>query len=127
MTTRFAPDPRVPYYSHGLRARFQVDGVRAEQAKRDTSTKPADISYSINTEKYLARSAARLAAGGLPTEVPAGWPKELQGPLVWGSDSFPDENEYVYTLTNDDKKELLQALAFFKCTSLAFPFPKLYG
>ncbi|KAK0708519.1 hypothetical protein B0H67DRAFT_341743 [Lasiosphaeris hirsuta] len=122
-----------PYYSQGLRARFQVDGVRAEQAAASAGEAYADISYEIDEEKYLARAAARVKAGNLPTEVPAGWPKELTGPLVWDSSSFPDESEYVYTLSAADKAELLSALAVFKThnldgskvTKATFPLPGL--
>ncbi|KAK4208755.1 putative taurine catabolism dioxygenase TauD [Rhypophila decipiens] len=123
----------IPYYSQGLRARFHIDGVRAEQAKLETSGKFADIGYEVEEDKYLARVAARVKAGNLPTAVPAGWPTELQGPLVWTSDSFPDEKDYVYHLTPEDKTELLDALEYFKdqgldghkVTKANFPLPKL--
>jgi len=103
------------YYSRGLRARFVTDGIRAEQAKAAANAAGyADIDYDIDEKKYLARAKARVRAGGLPTEVPAGWPTELEGPLLWSSDSFPDESEYVYTLTDADKAELLTALKKFR-------------
>ncbi|KAK3317075.1 hypothetical protein B0H66DRAFT_535309 [Apodospora peruviana] len=122
-----------PYYSQGLRARFQIDGIRAEQAKLETSGKFADIGYEVEEDKYLARVEARVKAGGLPTAVPATWPTELKGPLVWTSDSFPDETQYVYNLTAEDKVELLDALEFFKdqgldghkVTKALFPLPNL--
>jgi len=103
-----------PYYSHGLRARFQIDGIRAEQQAKEEPGKYADIQYEIDEQKYRARAAARVAAGGLPTSVPAGWPSKLEGPLVWSSDSFQSEKEYVYELTVDDKAELLDALVQYK-------------
>ncbi|KAK0732899.1 hypothetical protein B0T26DRAFT_294 [Lasiosphaeria miniovina] len=128
-----------PYYSQGLRARFQIDGVRAEQAKvaaaaSGSGTAFADIGYEVDEAKYRARAEARVKAGGLPTSVPAGWPTELKGPLVWTSDSFKqDETEYVYNLTADDKSELLKALESFKAlgldgqkvTKAVFPLPNL--
>ncbi|KAK4442342.1 hypothetical protein QBC34DRAFT_454976 [Podospora aff. communis PSN243] len=122
------------YYSRGLRARFMADGIRAEQAKIDAAAPCyADIGYAIDEKKYLARVKARTEAGGLPTEVPAGWPTKLEGPLLWSSDSFQDESEYVYTLTDADKTELLAALKTFKAHGLAptkvtkemFPLPNL--
>ncbi|KAK3934286.1 putative taurine catabolism dioxygenase TauD [Diplogelasinospora grovesii] len=122
------------YYSQGLRARFQTDGIRAEQAALAAKAEAyADIAYEVDETKYLARSEARVKAGGLPTSVPAGWPTALKGPLVWTSNDFPEENEYVYTLTNDDKAELLEALKHFKEHGLdgnkvskeTFPLPKL--
>jgi len=112
--------PRVtaPYYSSGLRARFLADGMRVDQRDANgggrSPPKYADIEYEIDVQKYLARSKARMAAGGLPTEVPAGWPQKLEGPLVWSSNDFPNEDEYVYKLTDDDKTELLYALHSFK-------------
>ncbi|KAK1753878.1 putative taurine catabolism dioxygenase TauD [Echria macrotheca] len=128
--------PRPAYYSQGLRARFQTDGIRAEMARvaaAESGTEYADIGYEIDEKKFLARTRARLAAGGLPTEVPAGWPAKLEGPLVWSSDSFPSEDEYVYTLTEADKTELLHALHSFKVlridaskvTKALFPLPNL--
>lgn len=103
----------LPYYSQGLRAKFHIDGIRAEQSKLETSGKFADIGYEVEEYKYRARSEARVKAGGLPDAVPAGWPTELKGPLVWSSDSFSDEKEYVYNLTVEDKVELLDALEYF--------------
>jgi len=103
----------LQYYSQGLRAKFHIDGIRAEQAKLETSGRFADIGYEVEEDKYRARSEARVKAGGLPDAVPAGWPAELKGPLVWGSDSFPDEKEYVYNITEEDKTELLDALEYF--------------
>ncbi|KAK0644660.1 hypothetical protein B0T16DRAFT_460692 [Cercophora newfieldiana] len=122
------------YYSRGLRARFATDGIRAEQARIAAAAPSyADIDYEIDEQKYLARSKARVEAGGLPAEVPGGWPTKLEGPLAWSSDSFQDESEYVYTLTDDDKTELLAALKTFKgygleptkVTKEMFPLPNL--
>jgi len=116
------------YYSRGLRARFLNDGIRAEQAKAEASAefKYADINYEIDTQKYLVRSKARVRSGGLPSEVPAGWPTELKGPLAWSSGSFSDEREYVLTLTDADKTELLAALKSYKCLLPNSPlFPSL--
>lgn len=126
----------VPYYSQGLRARFNIDRVRLEQADVDARLnggKCADIEYEVDEAKYRARSTARVKAGGLPTSVPDGWPTKLSGPLVWTSNSFPSEDEYVYHLTPSDKTEILAALAFFKShnldsqkvTKYLFPLPDL--
>ncbi|KAK3395145.1 hypothetical protein B0H63DRAFT_64633 [Podospora didyma] len=123
----------APYYSQGLRARFNIDGVRAEQAKAEKDAPYADIAYDFNEAKFLARAAARAKAGGLPQAVPDGWPTALKGPLVWTSDTFEDESEYVHNLTAADKTELLTALASFKAlgldaqkvTKATFPLPNL--
>ncbi|KAK3682996.1 hypothetical protein B0T22DRAFT_472373 [Podospora appendiculata] len=126
-------DTPEPYYSQGLRARYNIDGIRAEQAKTQVDGVYADIGYEVEEQKYLTRASARVKAGGLPTTVPDAWPTELKGPLVWTSDSFKDETEYVYTLTAEDKTELLSALESFKDHGLdghevnkaLFPLPKL--
>ncbi|KAK5654756.1 hypothetical protein OQA88_7081 [Cercophora sp. LCS_1] len=131
--------PRVssvrPYYSQGLRARYYTDGIRAEQAQAEveSGSKYADISYEVDEAKFLARTYRRASAGGLPTTVPAGWPEQLEGPLVWDPESFSDEGEYVYTLTDQDKTELLHALHSYKVrkldpskvTKALFPLPTL--
>ncbi|KAK3991426.1 hypothetical protein QBC44DRAFT_341025 [Cladorrhinum sp. PSN332] len=105
----------APYYSQGLRARFNIDRIRLEQAEAEARAAGyADIQYDVDEAKFKARSEARLRAGNLPTSVPDGWPTKLTGPLIWSSDSFPDEEEYVYHLTDADKAEILLALACFK-------------
>lgn len=103
------------YYSQGLRARFNIDAYRVQQARAEANKPYADISYTVDEKKYRDRAAARVRAGGLPPSVPAGWPTELQGPLVWSVDDFEKEEEYVYNLTEADKTEILEALAIFKC------------
>ncbi|KAK4466358.1 hypothetical protein QBC42DRAFT_166882 [Cladorrhinum samala] len=125
----------APYYSQGLRARFNIDRIRLEQAASEAAGgRYADIQYDVDEAKYRARSEARLKAGlNLPTAVPDGWPTKLTGPLTWSSGSFPDESEYVYHLTPADKAEILLALASFKELKLDsekvdkynFPLPKL--
>jgi hypothetical protein len=107
------------YYSQGLRAKFMIDGVRAELKAAEPGTY-ADIHYEVDQARYLARSEARVKAGGLPTNVPEGWPTELKGPLVWSSTDYPDDgddSQFVYRLTAEDKAEILEALKHFKGVS----------
>ncbi|WPJ65199.1 hypothetical protein SMAC4_13891 [Sordaria macrospora] len=121
------------YYSQGLRARFNIDAYRVQQAKAEVNKPYSDISYTVNEKKYRDRAAARVRAGCLPTSVPAGWPTKLQGPLVWTVDDFEKEDEYVYHLTPADKMEVLEALSIFKSYGLdshkvtkdLFPLPNL--
>ena len=102
------------YYSTGLRARFRLDAARTPV---QPDVKYADIGYDVNEEAFTRRAAARLAAGGLPTAVPEGWPTRLEGPLVWSAQDFNEgEEEYVYMLNEADKVEIEQALVFFKGT-----------
>ncbi len=102
------------YYSPGLRDRFRVDGLSLPVAKLPTPVAYADISYEVDEDKYLARAAARVRAGGLEASVPAGWPKAVTGPLVWDKDSFQHESQYIYYLTGADKAEIKTALEHFK-------------
>jgi hypothetical protein len=108
--------PPVSYYSRGLREKYRVDALKAPVDKAPEIY--ADIDYDTNEAKYHARSERRLAAGGLETEVPVGWPKTLNGPLVWKGSDFLDENEYIVRLTENEKAEVLEALNYFKGTWL---------
>ncbi|KAK4171360.1 hypothetical protein QBC36DRAFT_391169 [Triangularia setosa] len=119
------------YYSQGLRARFQIDAARA--AVRPKVTQYADIGYAVDEVAFKRRSEARLAARGLPTHLPDGFPARVTGPLVWTTSDIQDESEYVYYLTDDDKAEILAALGEFKergldgneVTPATFPLPNL--
>ncbi|KAF7548799.1 hypothetical protein G7Z17_g6838 [Cylindrodendrum hubeiense] len=123
------------YYSQGLRARFRLDAAKVllQAAKKPEEVKYADIGYEVNEDAFMRRSEARLAGGGLPSAVPSGFPTQMSGPLVWDKDSFPDETEYVYYLTEADKEEIHLALAYFKEQGLdgqevsreTFPLPNL--
>ena len=111
------PDPQGHYYSKGLRARFQLDAAKVTPpggGQAPPAQTYADITYEVDEERYLRRQEAVLKTPGLPTSVPEGWPTLLEGPLVWDSNSFPDEREYVYYLTDGDKVEIQAALGFFK-------------
>ena len=101
------------YYSPGLRHRFNVDASKIPITK-PISQEPVDISYDANEAKYLARVKKRVAAGGLETTVPEGWPTAVEGPLVWDKDTFQDSSEYIYYLTEEDKAEIQEALEYFK-------------
>jgi hypothetical protein len=110
-TTELSVAPEA-YYSSGLRARFLVDADRTAVANSPATY--AKIGYEVDEIAYRKRVQASLAAGNLPTKVPAGWPTQLSGPLVWKTGDFPDENEYVYHLTDEDKLEISRALKIFK-------------
>lgn len=111
-----ASEPGVPhdYYSAGLRARFSLDAAKAAIASPKEPY--ADIGYSVDEAAFRRRSAARLAAGRLPTSVPDGWPTQLEGPLVWTAADFNEveESAYVCLLTDEDKQEISRALNAFK-------------
>lgn len=126
--------PDVNYYSSGLRQRYHFDGILAETDNLAASkAQYANLAYEIDEAAFRRRSEARLAAGGLPTSVPPGWPTKLTGPLVWGKEDFNDESGFVYLLEDGDKAEILDALAFFCQQGLdghqvspeTFPLPSL--
>lgn len=101
-----------PYYSHGLRKKFIIDGLN----KPTHITPPkesADIGYEVDEEKYLARVQRRLNIPGKEKEVPFEWPQSLKGPLVWEPSNIT-EDDFVYYLTAQDKTEIQRALEHFK-------------
>ncbi|KAL2826069.1 hypothetical protein BDW59DRAFT_161191 [Aspergillus cavernicola] len=120
------------YYSSGLRRRFLLDADRSA-AKANSSATYAKIGYEFNEIAYRKRVQASLAAENLPANVPVGWPTQLSGPFAWKTGDFPDENEYVYYLTDADKLEISSALETFKesgfsgheVSQATFPLPSL--
>ncbi|KAL1842569.1 hypothetical protein VTJ49DRAFT_4852 [Mycothermus thermophilus] len=124
-------NPTVPYYSPNIQQAFGSETQPSPLPEAGQAY--ADIGYAFDEAKYLARSEARLRAGGLPTELPPGWPQALEGPLVWTSSDFPDEDVYIYHLTDQDKAEINDALAHFKTLNKtgrhvnkeSFPLPTL--
>lgn len=102
----------LPYYSSGLRARFQIDALKPSISDHKP-VKYADIQYDIDEKKYKGRAAARVASGGLETDVPSQWPKRVEGPICWNADDIVEE-DYVYHLTESDKEEIKAALSHFK-------------
>ncbi|GAB1317294.1 Taurine hydroxylase-like protein SAT17 like [Madurella fahalii] len=134
-TDLFAGTARLEdYYSPGLRARFQLDAAKAA-APSPPKEPYADIGYQVDEDAFRRRTAARLAAGGLASSVPEGWPTQVEGPLVWTGADFDgvDESTYVYCLTAEDKQEIDSALQHFNTLGLesnevspaTFPLPTL--
>jgi hypothetical protein len=104
-----------PYYSHGLRKRYHLDAYKLPVF--ENAQVYADIEYKADNAKYHARSAARVRAGGLESDVPFGWPKVLNGPLVWTTADLKGEAEFVHTLFDAEKAEIVDALKVFRGTS----------
>ena len=92
-----------PYYSVGLRERFQIDSLKTPVPK-DQPVEHADIEYDPDEQKYKARAQARVAAGGLEQEVPPFWPKQVQGPICWKPEDIK-EDDYVFHLTAEHQAE----------------------
>lgn len=104
--------PIEPYYSHGLRERYRLDAFKMPFARKEQVY--ADIEYRADYTKYLSRSASRVRAGGLESDVPNGWPKAVNGPLVWTATDFKDETEFVHSLSEIEKIEIKEALKYFR-------------
>lgn len=122
----------VPYYSPAIQARHSNE-IDTRPPFPVQSTEFADIGYIFDEPKYLQRSEARLRSGGLPTDLPPGWPKSLDGPLVWTGSDFSNESIFTYYLTDEDQNEIRVALEHFKSLGKAgkhvnqasFPLPVL--
>jgi len=104
--------PIEPYYSHGLRERYRLDAFKMPVTRKEQVY--ADIGYRPDYAKYLDRSASRIHAGGLESDVPNGWPKVVNGPLVWTATDFNDETEFVHSLSEVEKAEIEEALRNFR-------------
>jgi hypothetical protein len=120
------------YYSPAIQEKYSTQ-LDTNLPVPIPGTKWADIGYAFDERKFVERTQTRLRAGGLPTTVPRSWPEALHGPLVWTGSDFPDESAFVYHLTDEDKVEIGDALAYFKSTSIrakemdkgSFPLPRL--
>ncbi|KAF4990546.1 hypothetical protein FGRMN_8407 [Fusarium graminum] len=94
-----------------------------------------DIAYAPNHEKYRERTAKRLKEGNLPTSVPDGFPKQLNGDLVWDGESVSASYDWTYKLSPEQLDEVDQALRHFQglgvslgyITAETFPLPKLHS
>lgn len=123
-------DPSNSYYAQGLRARYHLDEIKTPLIKDDKVY--AKIGYKPDLAQYLARSEARIRAGGLESELPAGFPKALSGPMCWSGADLTDETN-VHHLTDDERMEIDAALEHFKDLELEgedvkpsnFPLPTL--
>lgn len=80
-----------------------------------------DINYAPDPDKWQARAARRVAAGGLPSRVPEGFPEQLAGDLVWEGDTLADTYDWTYVLSPSQLVEIDAALAHFKCRSWPTP------
>lgn len=74
-----------------------------------------DINYAPDYDKWQARAARRVAAGGLPSKVPEGFPEQLTGDLVWEGETVADTYDWTYVLSPEQLAEIDAALAHFKC------------
>ncbi|PYH94060.1 TfdA family oxidoreductase [Aspergillus ellipticus CBS 707.79] len=93
-----------------------------------------DIEYHPDFAKYTARSQRRVAAEGLPKTLPAGFPAQLDSPLVWDGAEIEKRDDWFYQLDDAQLDEIDQGLQEFKSKSLplgainqsTFPLPTLH-
>lgn len=74
-----------------------------------------DITYPPDYDKWQARAQRRIAAGGLPTRVPEGFPDQLTGNMVWEGETLAETYDWTYVLSPDQLAEIDNAVAHFKC------------
>ena len=78
-----------------------------------TQTQP-DISYHPDFEKYQLRSERLKAVRAPNSDLPAGFPEQLTGPLVWEEKDFLDKREWTFSLNESHLEEIQNALQHFK-------------
>jgi hypothetical protein len=74
----------------------------------------AKVDWEPNLATYQARTARRLLAGDLITSLPDKWPRNIDSPLAWHPKDLQEEEDYVVTLTSDEKAVINAALAYFQ-------------
>ncbi|KAL4921861.1 hypothetical protein BDW62DRAFT_218502 [Aspergillus aurantiobrunneus] len=94
-----------------------------------------DINYAPDYDKWQARAARRVAAGGLPSKVPEGLPEQLAGDMVWEGETLAETYDWTYVFSSEQLVEIDQALAHFQSLGLSyghitqetFPLPTLHS
>jgi hypothetical protein len=102
----------LPFYPRSLCQRYRADQLNVSVTKEILD--PVRIGWQPNYETYLARAAARLRVGGHSASLPAGFPREMQGDLVWSGIRKIEEVQYTFQLQDFQKAEVEQALKHFK-------------
>ncbi|GKT95330.1 tfdA family taurine catabolism dioxygenase [Colletotrichum tofieldiae] len=93
-----------------------------------------DIAYTPNHESYLARTTRRQEQERLEKTLPEGFPQKLESKLVWDGNTLAEHYDWNYVLTEADKKEIDEALNYFKSLKKplgeigqeTFPLPNLH-
>ncbi|PYI00276.1 Clavaminate synthase-like protein [Aspergillus sclerotiicarbonarius CBS 121057] len=93
-----------------------------------------DIQYHPDYAKYTARTERRIAAETLPKTLPAGFPAQLESPLVWEGSDIEQRDDWIYQLNDAQLDEIDRALQDFKANNLplgsinqtTFPLPTLH-
>ncbi|KAL4899828.1 hypothetical protein BDW74DRAFT_171233 [Aspergillus multicolor] len=93
-----------------------------------------DIQYLPDPVKYAARTERRQKEEKLQDTLPEGFPQELKSDLAWDGATIGEVYDWNYHLSQDDLKEVDQALQHFKGLNLplglvkpeTFPLPNLH-
>jgi hypothetical protein len=77
---------------------------------------PPDIDYHPDEGKYRARTARRLEKDpSLPiSPLPYGFPRQVEGPIVWEGKDWTIEDQWVYVLSENELKEINDAVQYYK-------------
>jgi len=94
-----------------------------------------DISYHPDFEKYKLRTERLKAARAPNPSLPAAFPRQLTGPLVWEGTDFTNEREWTLSLDATQLAEIHEALSHFKSldkplghiNQTTFPLPALHS
>lgn len=81
-----------------------------------TATQQPDIEYHPDEAKWRARTAQRFAENPNLAKVPLpeGFPKQVEGPIVWEGSDWVHEDQWVYNLSSTELEEIHNALHHFK-------------
>ncbi|ETW85383.1 hypothetical protein HETIRDRAFT_457310 [Heterobasidion irregulare TC 32-1] len=82
----------------------------------EAAPRQPDIDYHPDHVKYLARTARRLQSDpSLPkSPLPAGFPTQVEGPIVWEGADWKEEKQWVYELSQVELKEIDDAIKHFQ-------------
>ena len=87
----------------------------------EAAPRQLDIDYHPDHVKYLARTARRLQSDpSLPkSPLPAGFPTQVEGPIVWEGADWKEEKQWVYELSQVELKEIDDAIKHFQGIDLS--------
>ncbi|KAF8995161.1 taurine catabolism dioxygenase TauD [Cyathus striatus] len=112
-----------------------MSAIEVESSPAPIRAKQPDITYHPDRAKWHARTARRLSEDSslLQKPLPNGFPKKLESPLVWEGKDWKDEPQWVYQLTEEQLKEIDDAVKHFHGLDLhlghvsesTFPLPTL--
>lgn len=83
-----------------------------------------DIQYQPDYAKYQDRVRHRKATESFRTDLPVGFPTQLDSPLVWEGKDVEKSSEWAYKLSDAQLDEIDAALKTFKgvCSLLQLGF-----